>query len=482
MESLKNKAFTGIRVTSIATILIAIIQIAQIAVLSRFLEAKDFGLMAILMVVVGFSQSFIDMGISNAIIHKKEITNKQLSTLYWLNIITSIIVYVIILIITPYVSNFYTSQELNYFIPLIAIALIIQSFGQQFQVLLQKDLQFNKIAYTELYSKLFGLIIAILLAYYNFGIYSLIFGVIIPIFIKTIILIYLGLSYHKPIFYFNLKETKFFINFGFFQMGERMIYFFNSQIDIILIGKLLGNDILGLYSLAKQFVMRPAGLITPVLSRVMFPIMAKKQNDILSLQQIYIKIINVLSSLIFPLYGLIIIFSHEIVILFFGEKWLDMQFILQLLAIYAAIRSVTNFTGPLVLATGKIKRSFVWNLVNLFLLPICIYFGAQWEILGICYTLIVFQFLLIVPNYQYIIKPLCNLKLKIYLQLLLPVLLFITILTVISILIIQTYSYFLVKAVVLFCFTVLVFTFYYLFNNIIISYLKELIIKRKIPK
>ena len=86
MSSLKKQALSGMKWTSFSTGIRSVLQIIQLIILARFLNAEDFGLVAIVMVVIGFSQLFMDMGISNAIIHKQHITDMQLSSLYWLNI------------------------------------------------------------------------------------------------------------------------------------------------------------------------------------------------------------------------------------------------------------------------------------------------------------------------------------------------------------------------------------------------------------
>ena len=111
--SLKQKAITGLKWTSISTVIVTILQLAQLAILARFLDPSAFGLMALVMIVIGFSQAFLDMGISNAIIHKQEITKDQLSTLYWVNVLAGFILFVIVASIAPVVSEFYNEPELT---------------------------------------------------------------------------------------------------------------------------------------------------------------------------------------------------------------------------------------------------------------------------------------------------------------------------------------------------------------------------------
>ena len=84
--SLKAQAVSGVKWTTLSTVIVNILQLLQLTILARFLDPSEFGLMALVMVVIGFSNSFLDMGISNAIIHKQQISKDQLSTLYWVNV------------------------------------------------------------------------------------------------------------------------------------------------------------------------------------------------------------------------------------------------------------------------------------------------------------------------------------------------------------------------------------------------------------
>jgi O-antigen/teichoic acid export membrane protein len=152
MDSLKAKVIHGIKWTSLSTGLRSIIQIVQLLVLARFLSAEDFGLVAIVMIVIGFSQLFMDMGISNAIIHKEKITVTQLSSLYWLNILSGLSLTIIVYITSPLVASFYNEQAITPLLQLLSLSFLINSTGNQFRVLLRKNLKFDLLAKIEVFA------------------------------------------------------------------------------------------------------------------------------------------------------------------------------------------------------------------------------------------------------------------------------------------------------------------------------------------
>jgi O-antigen/teichoic acid export membrane protein len=226
--------------------------------------------------------------------------------------------------------------------------------------------------------------------------------------VKSFLLIFNGLKYHKPKLYFNISEVKEFIIFGMYQMGSGIVNYFNSQFDVIIIGKIFGSETLGLYSMAKQLVMRPAQIINPVVTRVTFPTMSKVQNDTQRLKDIYLKTINYLSSINFPIYIAMIILAPEIITIFLGEKWLQVTTIFQILSLYALFRSTGNPIGSLVLAKGKPKYEMYWNIGLFFFIPITIYVSSFYGIEGVSWGLVLMIVVLMIPNWYFLVRRLCG--------------------------------------------------------------------------
>ena len=406
--SLKKSAIRGVKWTGLSTVISALIQILQVAILARFLSSSDFGLMAIVMVVIGFAQAFLDMGISNAIIHKQDVSHRQLSTLYWVNVLAGIVLYVIIYLLAPFIDSFYSESRLEGIVKITGIIFLISPYGQQFFILLEKELAFSTLAKISILNKLISLFVTSYFAFRGFGVYSLVYGVLVSTVFTTLQYIVIGIKNHKPSLIFELKEVKTFLRFGLYQMGERTINYFNYQFDTILIGKLLGVESLGLYTIAKELVMKPAIIINPVLNRVAFPTMAKIQDDIPKLKMVYLKMINFIASVNFPIYIAIMILAPELIEVLFGEKWSSAVPIVQILAIFAAVRSIGNPIGSLLLARGRADLGFWWNFGLFLYVPLSIFIYSHWGLEGIAWGLVVNMFILQLPGYYILIKPLCE--------------------------------------------------------------------------
>ena len=408
--SLKQKAVSGVKWTTFSSVIVAILQIVQLVILARLLEPTVFGLMAITSVVIGFAQAFLDMGISNAIIHKQEVSHTQLSSLYWLNVLSGIVLFLIVSLCAPVVALFYQEAELTNIIILVAMTFLIQPFGQQFIVLWQKELKFNDIAKVDILTKLVALIVSIVFAYYNYGVYALVYGVLAGTILQTLVFVYKGLREYTISFVFRLSDVREFLSFGLYQMAEKTLNYFNSQIDTLLIGKLLGVETLGVYNIAKQIIMKPIQIINPIVSKVTFPVMAKIQNDTDRLKEIYLKAINLLSSINFPIYLFMLITAPQLVPLMFGEQWVDAIIIVQILSIYGALRSIGNPVGSLLLAKGRADWGFYWNLGLFFYVPIVIYLFSRAGIETLSWGMVGIMASLITPMWYLLVRPLVQAK------------------------------------------------------------------------
>lgn len=406
--SLKQQALSSVKWTSLSSIIIAIIQLIQISILARYLEASDFGLMAIVSVIIGFTALFLDLGISASIIHRQNITHEQLSSLYWLNIASGLVLFMAVYSFASVLANFYNKTELIPIIRLLATNFVISSLGSQYDLLLQKALKFNATAKISIVSALVGFVVAVSFAVNGFGVYALVYGSLASTIAGTILNIFIGIKWYRPSFVFKYRKITPMISFGMFQMGERSINYFNSQFDVILIGKLLGVEALGIYTVAKNLSMRPAQIINPIINKVAFPVMAKVQDDMTQLKTIYLKTINYLSSVNFPIYILLALLAEPLILILFGEKWHDSIIILQILSIYSALRSTGNPIGSLQLAKGRADLGFYWNFGLFFFIPLTIYIGSYWGLNGVAYSLLGLMIFLTIPGWYFMVKPLCG--------------------------------------------------------------------------
>lgn len=412
--TLKGQVLLGLKWTSVATLSTAIVAILKISILTRFLEKSDFGLMALITFILGFMNLFSEMGLSTAILHKQNINKQTYASLYWFNIILCIFLYGLLWLITPFISSLYDEPQLNYLIPLLGVNLIISGIGIQFKTIETKHLVFKTISVIDIIAAVFSLITAIWMAMHDYGVLSLVYSALVQYAISNLLFLIIGVRKYGLLFHFRFSEMLPFLKIGIFQVGGQIANYFNRDLDILLIGKFFSTEILGGYSLAKQLVFRPAQIINPILVKVASPTLAKFQTDLGMLKTNYLKLIKLVSSINIPVYLGIIVFAPFIVQVLYGPDFGNIVILVRILSIYMIFRAIGNPIGSLVVATGKTHLEFVWNMLNLMVMPIFIYIGARLGIVEVAISLTAAMVILFIPSWRMLVHKMTNATLKEY--------------------------------------------------------------------
>ncbi len=407
---LKSKVITGVRWTLVTSILNITFGIIKLSVLAHYLTQKDFGLMAVVIVVISFIQIFIDLGTNSAIIYFKNISEKGLSSVFWLNILTGLVVYICIYIISPEIERFYNYKNLSEILNVTAITIIVSSVSQIFTALYEKNLNFSILSIITVSSSLASLLTAIYFSINGYGIYAYVYSVIANSLSYSLLMLTYGVKYFRPKLTFSLREIRKLISYGFFQTGDRILIFLHSQFDVLLIGKLLSASELGIFSISKQLSQKPAYTINPVITRVLFPAFSIIEKDRELLKNSYLKLINYISSLNAPIYIFLIFFAKPVTLLLLGKHWTDVSLIFQILCLYYLFRAFGNPVGILLLSIGKANISFYWNMIMIVLIPVFIVLGSFYGVIGVSVSLATVYFLLIFIDWYFLIRRYLNIN------------------------------------------------------------------------
>ncbi|SHF85006.1 polysaccharide transporter, PST family/teichuronic acid exporter [Fodinibius roseus] len=418
--SLKGKTISGVKWTTVSTVTLAVVGLIKISVLARFLDAEDFGLMALVTFVLGFMDLFMDMGLTSAILHKQDITDKEYASLYWINVIFSLLLFGIISLVSPAIAGFYDEPELTILIPLMAISIMLSALGRQFKTVEQKHLNFRYIALTDIAGAAVGLIVGILYAVWGYGVYALVYAALTHDAISNAVYFIRGLRDRGMMIHFKYREAKPFLKIGIYQVGGQIVNYFNRDLDILLIGKFLGSEVLGGYSLAKQLVKKPMSILNPIITKVASPVLSLVQDDQQKLREKFLSFLNLVSTANVMVYLLVAICAYPLVYVLYGESFLNIVVVVQILSAYMYFRSIGNPMGGLIIATGRTDLGFYWNLIVLAIMPAAIYIGALFSIEAIALSLSLTMLCLTLLAWRFIIFRITGSSFKKYLLNLVP--------------------------------------------------------------
>ncbi|WP_251927552.1 lipopolysaccharide biosynthesis protein [Raoultella planticola] len=326
-------------------------QLLGMVLFSRYLSAKEFGIMSMALVVVNFVNILRDLGSSAAIIQRDSVSDELKNSVFYLNLIFGFVLLALFMVLAPFISMFFKEPDLAFIIILLSICFPVNSSTAIHLSLLERESKFNLTAKVEIISSSLALITAALLVVNGGGIYSIVSQTIAYSLFSAIG--FWLVSGWTPKFIFSFVEVKSILRFSSNLIGFNVINYFSRNSDQIIIGKFFNATLLGYYSLAYRIMLFPIQNITFVLTRSLYPILSRLQNDKKSSFGIYLNTLKSISIIIPPMmFGLAVI-SKDFITVVFGEQWAPVSSILIWLAPTAILQSLISTTGSVFMSQGK---------------------------------------------------------------------------------------------------------------------------------
>jgi O-antigen/teichoic acid export membrane protein len=388
---LKYKVISGTLWNTISSGFSFVVSIGTIAVLARLLKPEDFGIFAMITVVVNILESFSDMGVSAAIISYRDVKPAELSSLFYFNILVGVLLTILLVLVSPIVVSYYKEPRIYLYLWILALDFTISSPAIVFNVLLKKNMRFGILSKINMTATAVYSVSAILYAYFSRDVMGLVVGTMLQSFVSTGLNVYFGMRIWKPSrFVLQYKHIRRFLSFGLYQMGERIINRFNRNIDYLLIGRFLGAKPLGFYSVAYMLMMKPIYRINPIITSVAFPALSEVQEDNAQIKKYFLKMIRYICYVTAPIYLLFFALSENLILVFYGDQWLLSVPVLAVFSFLGILYSVGNPMGNLILAKGRADIGFWMNVAQTLILFSANYIGLRWGIIGVaCSTLLV---------------------------------------------------------------------------------------------
>lgn len=402
--SLKDNAISGVKWTTVATITTTIVGVLRISILTRVLDKSDFGIVAIISFVLGLTQMFADLGFSSALMHVKELSKKQFCSLYWVQFFIFWGFYAIICCFAFPISNYYSEPILVKLLPIALLDLLLNGIGRLYGTLIQKEFQFKTIAIRNIVSALVSLIIAVVLALLGFGVYSLVLSTLSQTLIINIWNFVAGQSQLKIAFQCSLREIKDLFKIGIFQTLTSIVDYIGGRLDVLIIGRLLGTEALGVLSICKELIIKVYTLINNIANNVTLPIFAKIQDDKENLRNTYCKVIKGLSFITFPVLITMAVFGEPFVTVMYGDKFVGTGLMFSILVVSYLPACIVNPAWPLAIALGRTDLSLYFTIIKLIVALPLIYVAAQIDLIAVASTHVIITLTSFVVSYLLMIR------------------------------------------------------------------------------
>lgn len=361
-KSFGEEMFSGVLYTAIAKYSGIIVSLIITAVLARMITPEDFGVVAIATVFISFFAILSDLGLGAAIVQKQDLTSEDLSSLFSFSIYLGLILTFFFFIASTGIALFYKNTILLFVCRLLSLNILFSTLNVVPNSLLLKNKKFKFIAIRTFIVQLIAGIISVILALVGAGIYALLVN---PIIGSAIIFIINYKQYPLP-FHFKIEKKALnkVASYSLYQFGFTIINYFVRNLDKLMIGRVIGLQVLGYYEKSYRLMMLPLQNITNVVTPVMHPIFADYQNNLTVQRDKFLKILRILSLIGFPLTAFLYFSARELVLVIFGPQWEASVPIFKILSLTVWCQIIGSTQGSIFQATNQTKRMFFVGLIN----------------------------------------------------------------------------------------------------------------------
>lgn len=320
---------------------------------------NDYGLVAIISVFLAVSQILVDGGLMMTLIQKKNNSDSEYSTVFWLKLGFSFLIYLMLFLFSGLIADFYGEPILKSLIKVLGITLILSSLTSVHIVKMTIELDFKIQSLIILISTIVGGLTGVILALNGLGVWSLIFQTI------AINLFQIGLFWYYskwyPTFIFNHLYVRELLKTGSGFLYSAILVIFYNNIYNIFLGKFFNPSVLGHFTRARQFEQLPENTINSLIIKVFFPILTIHKDNFSVLKLETIRIIRWSVLLVTPLMTLMAINSESIILLLLSEKWIGASKFLVVLSIAGIFIPINNVLLNIFNVLGKPKIIVIVN-------------------------------------------------------------------------------------------------------------------------
>jgi len=361
MKDLKEKTIRGGVARLCAQVVNFVLRLGSLMVLARLLEPKDFGLVGMVTAFTGVLTLFRDFGLSSAAIQRQNVTEEQISTLFWINLLVGSLLAFASLALAPLIAGFYHERRLIGITAVLAFGFLFNAAGVQHSVLLQRDMRFTALAVINTAGLVVGSTLAIAAAYFGYGYWSLVVMTVTAPLISTIGF-WLTTAWVPGMPHRN-TGIRSMMHFGAAVTLNGLIAYIASNFEKVLLGRFWGVDVLGLYGRAYQLINIPTENLNSAAGEVAFSALSRLQDDHDRLKNYFLKGYAVVLAFTVPVTIACALFSDDIVRVLLGPKWSETAPIFRLLAPTILVFAIANPLSWLLSSLGLVGRLMKMSMV-----------------------------------------------------------------------------------------------------------------------
>lgn len=397
--SLKYKALSGMLWTTIQQFGTQGIGFFVSMILARLLAPEIFGLIGMLNIFMGIGTTLINGGLAQSLIRTENPDEEDFSTVFYFNLIGSILIYGIIFFLAPFIAVFYKQHLLTNIIRIYSITFVINAFGTIQTTRLTKSLDFKTQMKVTLPSLLISGTVGITLAYAGYGVWSLVTSAIVQALASVIQLWYW--SKWKPLWCFSKEKFNYHFHYGIKMMLSGILDIIFTNIYTIIFGKFFSPMQVGYYNQANALQMLPVSNISSIVTKVSFPLFAAINHDDIRLKDVYKRIMQMVIFLVTPILIIMAVLAEPLFRFTFTEKWLPAVPYFQILCLNGIFYPIHAYNLQILQVKGRSDLFLKLEVIKKILVVLVLIISFQYGIYGLLYGSVITSVLCFFINTHY---------------------------------------------------------------------------------
>lgn len=317
----------------------------------RILTPRDYGLMAIAEIFIGFAAMFREVGLFSAMVQKRTLGEEEVRQVFGVLIILNCSICVVVVASAPLMARLFGDPRITDVLRVLAFQFPLAALGVVEDAMLNRRMQFKARSLASLATATASAVATLILALIGAGVWALVFGSLVNAVVRPVAFSVATHHVCRPTFHFN--QVGALLRFGGTVTVGQIMWYLYSRSDVFIIGKLLGSEALGIYSVALQLATLPMQKVAEFLGQVGYTAYASIQNDLPALRFQYMRVIRMLALVSFPVFWGISVVAPEIINVALGERWKVATTPLVLLSLIMPIRMIGHTDGDLLSAINK---------------------------------------------------------------------------------------------------------------------------------
>lgn len=359
-DGLRQRTLSGLRWMAMSQVIVQVVRFAVAALLARLVSPPEFGLFQMAVVFTGFAAVLCDAGLGAALIQRPQLSPAQINGAFWLNVGISGLVALVLVAAGHAVAAFYHQPAVAPVLRVCALDFVLGALGSVHRSMLMRELRYDGVARAEIIGCVAGSLLALVLAVRGTGVWSLV-ALAVGTTLGTTILLWRACPW-RPQGVRHVHTPRELLHFGLHLQGFNLLNYLLRNLDKALIGRTLGELLLGHYTRAYSTMLLPQSQLTAVLERVMWPALARCNGDLPRLRKAYLRALSVVCFVATPLLAGLLVTAPDFIRALYGREWMDCVTTLRWLCLVGITQVPVATTGWIYLATGRTRRLFGWGV------------------------------------------------------------------------------------------------------------------------